>query len=204
MSKFLRRARRSEPSPATPVAPSSTVVTLPRWRRRGSSAALDERLRRRQRKEAADEGRPHGWGRAEDPDNPGATRPSFLDRRRADGTPLLLFTVLAVLTGVGLARVDSRIEILDLANEITELSEDQQRLLDRRRRLDTERAYLRRPRRVGEQASTRLGMVPAPPERIQRIELKPAEPPAKPEPEPEPAPGRAAPAAAPSEESSQP
>jgi cell division protein FtsL len=106
-----------------------------------------------------------------------------LDRRRADGTPLLLFTVLAVLTGVGLARVDSRIEILDLANEITELSEDQQRLLDRKRRLETERAYLRRPARVEEQARERLNMAPAPPERIQPIELEPA-----PEPEPEPDP----------------
>ena len=66
----------------------------------------------------------------------------------------MLFTVLAVLTGDGLARVQSRIEILDVANEITELSEDHQRLLDRKRRLETERAYLRRPERVPEGLSS--------------------------------------------------
>jgi hypothetical protein len=131
-----------------------TVVTLPRsTRRRRGSEALDERRRRRERQTKGEEGRPHGWRRAEDPDAGGLARPSFFNRRRADGTPLLLFTVLAVLTGVGLARVDSRIEILDTANEITDLSEDQQRLLDRKRRLETERAYLRRPARVGEQAA---------------------------------------------------
>ena len=80
------------------------------------------------------------------------------------------------MTGVGLARVDSRIEILQMANEITDLSEDQQRLLDRKRRLETERAYLRRPNRISEQARERLGMEAAPPERIQRIEVTPAKP----------------------------
>jgi cell division protein FtsL len=116
--------------------------------------------------------RPHGFARADD--EGGERGFALFDRRRADGTPLLLFTVLAVLTCVGLARVQSRIEILDVANEITELSEDHQRLLDRKRRLETERAYLRRPERVRAQARERLGMEPAPPERIQRIELLPA------------------------------
>ncbi|MFV8751924.1 septum formation initiator family protein [Nannocystaceae bacterium ST9] len=128
-------------------------------------------VRRRARKSGAD-ARPHGFRRAED--EGGERAFARFDRRRADGTPLLLFTVLAVLTCVGLARVQSRIEILDVANEITELSEDHQRLLDRKRRLETERAYLRRPERVRAQARERLGMEPAPPERIQRIELLPA------------------------------
>ncbi|KIG17172.1 hypothetical protein DB30_03769 [Enhygromyxa salina] len=158
------------------------MVVLPRSRRRGpTNDAAAERLRRKQAKVAVEDGRPHGWGRAEDPDAHASDRLGFLGRRRANGTPLLLFTVLAVLTGVGLARVESRIEILDVANEITELSGDQQRLLDRKRRLETERAYLRRPARVSDQATERLGMEPAPPERIQRIELLPA---ALPEPEP--------------------
>lgn len=182
MSLLRRISPRRESAPG-PHTPSTTVVVLPRsHRRRVKSDALDQRRLRQQRKAEVDAGRPHGWGRADDPDND-HRRPSFLDRRRADGTPLLLFTVLAVLTGVGLARVESRIEILDVANEITELSEDQQRLLDRKRRLETERAYLRRPNRVAEQATERLGMVPAPPERIQRIELLPPKP--KPEPKPE-------------------
>ncbi|WP_106093756.1 hypothetical protein [Enhygromyxa salina] len=161
--------------------PTTSVVVLPRSRRRGPAGNVAaERLRRKQAKVEVQDGRPHGWGRAEDPDAESREKFSFLARRRANGTPLLLFTVLAVLTGVGLARVESRIEILDVANEITELSGDQQRLLDRKRRLETERAYLRRPARVSDQATERLGMEPAPPERIQRIELLPA---ALPEPE---------------------
>lgn len=129
-------------------------------------------IRRRPTRVREAKAQPHGFRRADDE---GGERPfALFDRRRADGTPLLLFTVLAVLTGVGLARVQSRIEILDIANEITELSEDHQRLLDRKRRLETERAYLRRPERVRKQAQERLGMEPAPPERIQRIELLPA------------------------------
>lgn len=157
--------------------PEVTVVTLPRSRRRsgGNEGLAAARRNRAQQQAQIEDSRPHGWGRADDPDFAEANKPSFLDRRRADGTPLLLVTVLAVLTGVGLARVDSRIEILQIANEITELSEQQQRLLDRKRRLETERAFLRRPARVGEQARERLGMEPAPAHRIQRIELLPAQ-----------------------------
>ena len=181
----LLRRRRTPEQPE----PTSTVVTLPRSRRSGPAGDIAaERLRRQQSKLEVDDTRPHGWGRAEDPEFQDLDKLGFLDRRRANGTPLLLFTVLAVLTGVGLARVESRIEILDVANEITELSGDQQRLLDRKRRLETERAYLRRPARVSDQVTTRLGMEPAPPERIQRIELLPAaQPEPTPEPEPEPA-----------------
>lgn len=131
----------------------------------------EPRVRRRVTR-AGPDARPHGFARADD--EGGERGFALFDRRRADGTPLLLFTILAVLTCVGLARVQSRIEILDVANEITELSEDHQRLLDRKRRLETERAYLRRPERVRAQARERLGMEPAPPERIQRIELLPA------------------------------
>jgi cell division protein FtsL len=173
------RARAPEPEPER----ATTVVTLPRSRRRASTndGLAAQRRRRAQAQATVEDSRPHGWGRSDDADVDAPSRPSFLERRRADGTPLLLFTALAVMTGVGLARVDSRIEILQVANEITELSEDQQRLLDRKRRLETERAYLRRPSRVGAQARERLDMEPAPPERIQRIELLPAKP--KPEPE---------------------
>jgi cell division protein FtsL len=157
--------------------PEVTVVTIPRSRRRSGvdpDLATKRRNRAQQQINKGLDARPHGWGREGDPTVDLDAKPSFLDRRRADGTPLLLFTVLAVLTGVGLARVESRIEILQLANEITDLSEDHQRLLDRKRRIETERAYLRRPARISEQARERLGMEAAPPERIQRIELIPA------------------------------
>lgn len=172
MSRLSRLRSRASAAPE----PEVTVVTLPKSRRRsgGSEGVAAQRRRRSQQQAKLEDSRPHGWGRADDPDFAQRNKPSFLDRRRADGTPLLLFTVLAVLTGVGLARVDSRIEILQIANEITELSEEQQRLLDRKRRLETERAFLRRPARVGEQARDRLGMEVAPAHRIQRIELLPA------------------------------
>ncbi|HLT40011.1 MAG TPA: septum formation initiator family protein [Enhygromyxa sp.] len=169
------RRSRSRSRESAPIEPQVAVVTLPRSRRRSSNDGLAaQRRNRAQQKAIVEDSRPHGWGRADDPDFALPSKPSFLDRRRADGTPLLLFTVLAVLTGVGLAQVDSRLEILQLANEITELSEEQQRLLDRKRRLETERAYLRRPARISEQARERLGMEPAPSDRIQRIELLPA------------------------------
>jgi cell division protein FtsL len=83
----------------------------------------------------------------------------------------LVFTVLAVLTFVGLARVHVRTQLLELGEEITELTEEQKRLLDRKRRLQTERAYLRHPGRVHEYAAIELGMQPAPADRIQRIQL---------------------------------
>jgi cell division protein FtsL len=176
---MIRRSRTRESAPESSRT-ETTVVTLPRSRRRsGNEGLAAQRRNRAQHQAQVEASRPHGWGRAEDPDNAETDKPSFLERRRADGTPLLLFTVLAVLTGVGLARVDARLEVLQLANEITELSEDQQRLLDRKRRLETERAYLRRPARISEQARERLGMEPAPPDRIQRIELLPAKPAAK-------------------------
>lgn len=173
---FLLRARGSADD-STSDSPTTTIVTLPRkHRRHDAEQRVAARKRRTQQRAEAEAGRPHGWVRADDADALRGSKPSFLDRRRADGTPLLLFTVLAVLTGVGLARVESRIEVLDVANEITALSETQQQLLDRKRRLETERAYLRRPSRISEQAAERLGMIPAPAERIQKIELRPAEP----------------------------
>ncbi len=166
-------ARRSDPADAARPEVAGGV-SLPSSRRRHGEGPAAQRRNRQQRRAQAGEDRPHGFRRADDlapSERPGF---SLFDRRRADGTPLLLFVLLGVLSCVGLARVHSRIEILELANEITDLSEDQQRLLDRKRRLETERAYLRRPERVRDQAAERLGMQPAPPERIQRIELLPA------------------------------
>jgi cell division protein FtsL len=100
----------------------------------------------------------------------GATEREFVLRRRANGTPLLLATLLAILGAVGIARVHARVEVLELAEEITALTAQQEALLDRKRRLETERAYLRRPSRIHEQARE-LGMVHVAPEHIQRIRL---------------------------------
>jgi hypothetical protein len=125
--------------------------------------------RRRQRKE----GRPHGWARETDLGTAPGKRLSRL--RRPTGTPLLVFTVLGVLTFVGLARVHLRTQVLELGEEITEKTEEQARLLDRKRRLETERAFLRHPGRLRVHAQSELGMAPVPPERIQRIKLLEAE-----------------------------
>lgn len=185
------KSRPTEPNVPTDAPRANVgVITLPRSRRSASTDLAAARRQRKRNAAQAEVGRTHGWARSDDPIEGPRAIASFLDRRRRDGTPLLLFTVLAVLTGVGLARVNSRIEILQIANEITDLSEDQRKLLDRKRRLETERAYLRRPARVAEQATERLGMEPAPPERIQKIELEPApEPEPEPEPDPDPDPG---------------
>jgi cell division protein FtsL len=111
---------------------------------------------------------PHGLRRASDHGERAST--GSVVRRRANGTPLLLLTVLGILCAVGLTRVRARIQVLELAEEITQLTEKQEALLDRKRRLETERAYLRRPSRIREQALD-LGMVHVPPEHIQRIRL---------------------------------
>lgn len=82
-----------------------------------------------------------------------------------------MFTILGVLTFVGLARVHMRTRVLSLGEQITELTGERRRLLDLKRRLQTERAYLRHPDRIRDRAQRELGMSPVPPERIQRIKL---------------------------------
>lgn len=82
-----------------------------------------------------------------------------------------MFTILGVLTFVGLARVHMRTRVLALAEEITALTDERQNLLELKRRLQTERAYLRHPDRIRDHARAELGMSPVPPERIQRIKL---------------------------------
>lgn len=139
---------------------------MSRHRRKRSDEVDDLAVKRRQRRE----GRPHGWSREDDLGARSLPR-RLIRLRRPTGTPLLVFTVLAVLTFVGLARVHVRTQLLELGEEITELTEEQKRLLDRKRRLQTERAYLRHPGRVHEYAAIELGMQPAPADRIQRIQL---------------------------------
>jgi len=82
-----------------------------------------------------------------------------------------LFTALLVMTFVGIARVKARITVLDLADDISTLTRERDQLLDRKRRLEAERAYLRHPEHVRSRAIEDLGMVPATPERIQTIRL---------------------------------
>ncbi len=154
----------------------------PQPSRRASSAPFSSidapATQRGGRARRKDSSQAHGWARKNDDTrgrSAGPMRAALGDgpHRRATGTPLLLCTVLTILTAVGLARVHSRVRVLDLAQEITTLTEERDRLLDHQRRLETERAYLRTPSRIREQATSRLGMQPTPPERIQVIRVKP-------------------------------
>ena len=115
---------------------------------------------------------PHGWFRRADVaksappalGNPASARPS--------GTPGLLFVIVATLAGVGIARVHAQSRVLELGGEISQLTDEQIRLLELKRRLEAERAYLRHPDQVREVATRRLGMVPVTPDRIQHIDLQ--------------------------------
>lgn len=133
---------------------------------------------RRRRRQQREEDRPHGWKRASDRVD-GSSSPSVSSRRRATpaGTSLLLTLIVGVLTAIGIARVHATTRVLELGAEITELTAEQARLLDMRRRLAAERAYLRHPDHIDEVARTRLQMIPMSPDLVQTIRLQAPEPP---------------------------
>jgi hypothetical protein len=122
--------------------------------------------------------RAHGWARAGEQGAATTFEPAT-PRRAAHfaGVPFLACLALAVLTLAGLARVHGRTKVLALGARISDLTEERSALLDRKQRLETERAFLRHPDRVMARATDELGMVPASPERIRRIELRGAETP---------------------------
>lgn len=127
-------------------------------------------VRRRKQKVEA---RPHGWQRSSD--MPAATEPSHGDRLRARtpaGTSLLLTLIVGVLTAIGIARVHATTRVLELGAQITDLTAEQAELLDERRRLAAERAYLRHPDHIAEVARNRLHMVPISPDLVQPIRLR--------------------------------
>ena len=70
-----------------------------------------------------------------------------------------------------LSWLDFNSRVLELAEEIGRLTDERAALLDRKRRLETERSFLRHPDRIRRQAVERLQMEVAPPERRQEIEL---------------------------------
>lgn len=72
---------------------------------------------------------------------------------------------------MGIARVHAHNELLALGAEISSLTTEQARLLDEKRRLEAERAYLRHPDHVRNVALNELHMQPAASERIQTIVL---------------------------------
>lgn len=92
--------------------------------------------------------------------------------RRPTGLPLLLLVALALITAAGIVQVRARARVLGLGAEIAEMTGEHSRLLDERRRLEAERAYLRHPDYIQSVAAGRLHMVPAAPEHIQTIRLQ--------------------------------
>lgn len=116
--------------------------------------------------------RPHGWMRASD--RPASAGDSAARRRsrRPTGTSLLLFLCVAVLGGMGIVRVHASTRVLAVGGEITQYTEDQHALLEQKRRLSAERAYLRHPDTVEDVARDRLGMVPIAPELVQKIRVQ--------------------------------
>ena len=123
------------------------------------------------RRQHRPEAQPHGWQRASDRT---VTSGSAADRRRATpaGTTLLLTLIVGVLTAIGIARVHATTRVLELGAEITELTAEQANLLDERRRLAAERAYLRHPDHIDEVARNRLQMIPMSPDLVQKIRLQ--------------------------------
>ena len=110
------------------------------------------------------------------PDPTGTPPPRVSHPFMGAGATFTFVALIGILTWVGLARVESQTRVLEIGEEIKILSDQRSQLLQRLRRLKTERAYLRRPERIKEQAHSMLGMVPLDPSRRQKIQLAPKGP----------------------------
>lgn len=125
---------------------------------------------RRRRRQAPPPTYAHGWGRVGDAHV--APVVQALRRRWAPaGTSLLMSLLVVALCAAGIVRVRASARVLALGAEITELTDQQARLQEEKRRLFAERAYLRHPDQVADIARNKLGMVPVAPELVQQIRL---------------------------------
>ncbi|MFY0534879.1 hypothetical protein [Nannocystis pusilla] len=84
----------------------------------------------------------------------------------------MLMLALGLLTAAGVVQVRTRARVLELGADIAELTAEHGRLLDEKRRLEAERAYLRHPDYIEDVAAGRMQMVPATPDRLQAIRLR--------------------------------
>lgn len=134
---------------------------------------MSEPTRRKVRRQQRVVARPHGWRRADDAPElgPAQRTPSARGRRAPAGTSFLLALFVGVMASIGIVRVHASTEVLELGAEITELTTEHAQLLEEKRRLAAERAYLRRPEQIADQAKERLGMIPVAPELVQRIRV---------------------------------
>jgi cell division protein FtsL len=113
----------------------------------------------------------HGWARVGDPIARPTNAPSLRVRMAPAGTSALLVVVVVVLAAAGIARVRASTRVLELGASITELTDEQARLQEQKRRLLAERAYLRHPDQIAEAARGALGMVPISPDLVQEIRV---------------------------------
>jgi cell division protein FtsL len=114
----------------------------------------------------------HGWARASDPAaaHVQTTAPPR-GRRAPTGTSFLLATMVSIVAAIGIVRVHSSNEVLELGGRITELTQEQAHLSEEKRRLAAERAYLRHPEQIEDVARNKLGLVPITPELVQPIRM---------------------------------
>ncbi len=133
---------------------------------------MTDRPRRRKQKSVEF---PHGHKRRSDlPPGAGSVERVRGRMRAPAGTSFLLFLCVIVLVAMGIVRIQSSTEVLEAGGDITRLSEQQAELLEEKRRLSAERAYLRNPQQVQAVARDELGMVPVAPELVQKIRVKEA------------------------------
>ena len=118
---------------------------------------------------------PHGHKRSGDRAANASSVERARDRMRAPaGTSFLLFLCVVVMIAMGIVRIKSTTAVLQAGGDITRLSEQQASLLEEKRRLSAERAYLRNPQQVQAVARDELGMVPLSPELVQKIRVREA------------------------------
>jgi cell division protein FtsL len=113
----------------------------------------------------------HGWTRTADLPGARALADGLRSRVAPSGTSLLLGLVVVAIAAAGIVRVRASARVLGLGAEITELTDEQSRLQERKRRLLAERAYLRHPDQIGDAARGRFGMVAVVPDLVQEIRL---------------------------------
>lgn len=124
----------------------------------------------------------HGWTRSADGAAAGTIADGLRRRVAPGGVSLLIGIVVVAMSAAAIVRVRASAEVLGLGAEITELTDEQTRLQEHRRRLLAERAYLRHPDQIGEMARGKFGMVSVVPDLVQPIRLVDAPAPSEPSP----------------------
>ncbi|MEZ4454726.1 MAG: cell division protein FtsL [Nannocystaceae bacterium] len=91
--------------------------------------------------------------------------------RRPGGLALFGLAALVVIAALAGLRVRTQARILELGEAISDATAEHSKLIDEKRRLEAERAYLRHPDHIQRVATQHLGMERPEPESIQRIRV---------------------------------